>query len=298
MDKRKATHPTAIDEAKELWDSLTNNAAANIDPPSEQEATEFHRKLYARIEAHEAQKRKTRTLRNTSLLAAASVIILCSIIAYRSLFLPDVYRAAHGDMKITLRDGSTATLEKGGILTVEKSFPGATREVFLQGDAVFNVTKSKIHPFIVHAGSYQTKVLGTVFKITQHAATFKVDLYEGKVQIVKKEKPTEAFVIHPKETFSNLGSNDIMTVAPTKSANILPRDNRATISFMDLRLLDVANMLELTYGIKVRYPADIAGLKISATKEHATAEDMLRLVALQLKLKTNKINDKVFELEN
>ncbi|MFC3356019.1 FecR family protein [Sphingobacterium zeae] len=297
MDKRKAPQPTALDEAKELWDSLTNNAADDIHPPSEQEAREFHRKLYARIEAHEAKKRKTKALRNASLLIAASVTILFSIIAYRSLFLPDVYRAAHGDMKITLRDGSTAILEEGAILTVEKSFPAATREVFLQGDAVFNVTKSKIHPFIVHAGLYETKVLGTIFKIKQQHDSFSVDLYEGKVQVIKTEKPTETFVIHPRETFSNLGSKNVATIAPTVKSEGHPKVTTATILFTETTLSDVIKIVEKTYAVKIQYPASAAGVKINVTTEEATAADLIRLISLKLNLNTKKIDDNTFRLE-
>lgn len=297
MDKKKAPQPTAIDEAKELWDSLTNNPTADIEPPSEQEAREFHGKLYARIEAHEEKKRKAKALRNTSLLVAASVILLFSIIAYRSLFLPDVYRATQGEMKITLRDGSTAILEKGAILTVEKSFPAATREVFLQGDAVFNVTKSKIHPFIVHAGLYETKVLGTIFKITQQNDSFSVDLYEGKVQVTKTEKPTESFVIQPKETFSNLGSKNVATIAPTVKPEGHSKVTTATILFTETTLNDVIRIVEETYGVKIQYPSSAAAVKINVTTEEATAADLIRLISLKLNLNTKKIDDNTFRLE-
>lgn len=296
MDKRK--HKSiAIDEAKELWDSLTNNTDADLEPPTEQEAKEFHRKLYARIEAHEAQKRRRKTFRYSSMLVAASLVIIFSILAYRTLFLPDVYTAYHDDLKVTLKDGSTAILAKGAILTVEKSFPAATRDVFLTGDAVFNVTKSKNHPFIVHAGLYETKVLGTVFKITQHKTTFNVDLYEGKVQIIKAEKPAETFIIHPKETFSNLGSKDVATIIDTKSTDHYLSNNSATVSLTDLELSNAIKILENTYGVKIQFPPALANSKISATKEKATAADLIRLISLKLNLKTIKINDKTFQLE-
>ncbi|WP_051585169.1 FecR family protein [Chryseobacterium sp. UNC8MFCol] len=297
MNRRKHSQPTAIDEAKELWDSLTNDSDADIEPPTVQEAKEFHQKLYARIEAHEAQKRRRKTFRYSSMLIAASLVIIFSIIAYRTLLLPDVYRAYHDDLKVTLKDGSTAILAKGAILAVEKSFPAATRDVFLTGDAVFNVTKSKNHPFIVHAGLYETKVLGTVFKISQHKKTFNVDLYEGKVQVIKTEKPAETFILHPKETFSNQGSKDVATIVDTKSTGQSQTNNSATVSLTDLELSNAIKILENTYGIKIRFPPAVANSKISATKEKATAADLIRLISLKLNLKTTKINDKTFQLE-
>ncbi|WP_353151508.1 FecR domain-containing protein [Chryseobacterium sp.] len=297
MDHRKKPEQISFDEAKELWDSLTFNSDADIESPSEEEKKEFHRKLYARIEAHEAKKRKRKTIRYGSLMVAAILVLIGSVISYRSLYLPDVYQATENVLTITLKDGSRVTLSKGAKLTVEKSFPADTRDVLLGGDAVFNVTKSKIHPFIVHAGSYQTRVLGTIFKITQDNLRFNVDLYEGKVQVIKAEKPTETFIIKPKQTFSNFGSKDVATIVATKTTDSTLKDNTATISFTDIKLRDAIKILEDTYGVEIQYPSSASNSKLSATKEKATLADMLRLISLKLNLNTKRINDKTFQLE-
>ncbi|WP_394678711.1 FecR family protein [uncultured Sphingobacterium sp.] len=297
MDKRKQPDQLSFDEAKELWDKLGNKADAELETPTEQQKREFHQKLYTRIEAHQAKKRKIKTIRYTSLMIAAVLVLIGSVISYRSLYLPDVYQATQNVLTLTLKDGSRVTLSKGAKLTVEKSFPADTREVILDGDAVFNVTKSKIHPFIVHAGSYQTKVLGTIFKITQDNQRFNVDLYEGKVQVIKAEKPTETFIIKPKQTFSNFGSKDVATIVATKTADTTLKNNTATISFTDLKLMDAIKILEDTYAVEIQYPSTASNSKLSATKEKATAADMIRLISLKLNLNTKKINDKTFQLE-
>lgn len=295
MDKRKHPEPLSLDEAKELWESLADNI--DCEPVTEQEKKEFHRKFYARIEAQEAKKRKSKTIRFTTVMVAAVLFLIGSIVSYRSLYLPDVYQSTGNVLKVTLKDGSTVTLSKGAILTVEKSFPADTRDVFLEGNAIFKVAKSKIHPFIVHAGSYETKVLGTVFKITQDKTNFNVDLYEGKVQVIKTEKPTETFVIHPKETFSNLGSKDVVTIVDTKSTGRPESDNLATVSFTSLELFSAIKILEDTYGVEIKFPPTVGNSKISVTKENGTATDLVRLISLKLSLKTKKINDKTFQLE-
>ncbi|WP_185286250.1 FecR family protein [Chryseobacterium indologenes] len=297
MDKRKQPDQLSFDEAKELWDKLGNKTDAELETPTEQEKREFHQKLYARIEAHQAKKRKIKTIRYTSLMIAAVLVLIGSVISYRSLYLPDVYQANQNVLTFTLKDGSRVTLSKGAKLTVEKSFPADTREVILEGDAVFNVTKSKKHPFVVHAGSYQTKVLGTIFKITQDNLRFNVDLYEGKVQVIKAEKPTETFIIKPKQTFSNFGSKDVATIVATKTTDTTLKDNTATISFTDLKLMDAIKILEDTYAVEIQYPYTASNSKLSATKEKATAADMIRLISLKLNLNTKKINDKTFQLE-
>lgn len=297
MDKRKQPQADSVEDAKKFWDSLSNKPQTGIEPISDQEKKEFHRKLFARIDAQEAKKRKRKLIRNSSLLVAATLVLIGSIISYRYLYLPDLYQAKETALMITLKDGSKVTLSKGAKLTIEKSFPGGTRDVFLEGNAVFKVAKSKIHPFIVHAGSYETRVLGTVFKITQHKTNFTVDLYEGKVQVIKTEKPAEAFTIHPKETFSNQGSKDVATIVETKSTDGSRSTNSATISLTDLELSNAIKILENTYDIKIHFPPAVGNSTISATKEKATAADMIRLISLKLNLKNTKINDKTFQLE-
>ncbi|WP_312288448.1 MULTISPECIES: FecR family protein [Bacteroidota] len=298
MDKRKQSQTdSSYEDAKKFWDSLSDNPQTEIEPVSEQVKKEFHRKLIARIAAQEQKKEKRKIIRYSSLLVAATLVLIGSIVSYRSLFLPDVYQARDSDLMITLKDGSKVTLSKDAILTIEKSFPADTRDVFLEGNATFNVSKSKIHPFIVHAGSYETKVLGTVFKITQDKTNFKVDLYEGRVQVIKTEKPTETFVIHPKETFSNLGSKDVATIVDTKSINGSKIDNSATVSFTDIELFNAIKILEDTYNVKIQFPPSVANSKISASKEKATAPDLIRMISLKLNLKTKKIDDKTFQLE-
>lgn len=66
---------------------------------------------------------------------------------------------------IYLGDGSTVTLQPGSHLSYPHTFTGKTREVFLKGEAFFEVVKEPGHPFIVYAGTLATKVLGTSFRI-------------------------------------------------------------------------------------------------------------------------------------
>ncbi|MFP3675408.1 FecR domain-containing protein, partial [Bacillus sp. SIMBA_031] len=73
---------------------------------------------------------------------------MLSLIGYNTLVKPDVYLAKLQNSEIKLSDGSVVILSQGCKLTVEKSFPADTREVFLEGNAVFYVAKSKEHPFI------------------------------------------------------------------------------------------------------------------------------------------------------
>ena len=63
-------------------------------------------------------------------------------------------------------------------------FVGDKREVFLTGEAYFEVKSDSLHPFIVHASDVAVRVLGTSFNINAYAegAWVKTTLVEGQVE--------------------------------------------------------------------------------------------------------------------
>ncbi|KXH84907.1 FecR family protein [Chryseobacterium kwangjuense] len=274
-----------------------NNKDPHIEPLSAQEAEEDWIAIISRIRAHEAKKRKRKITRFVSAIAASILLLIGTILTYRMYVLPDVYYARDNDLIITLKDSSHIILSKGAKLTVDKSFPSDTREVFLEGNAVFEVRKSKIHPFIVHAGSYEAKVLGTVFKVMQTSSTFTVDLYEGKVQVSNTAKPKESYILRPKETFSNMGSKQVVTVTPTMNTGNKNENITATLAFTDFYLQDAIKVVEKTYSVTIKFPSDKAFSKISILSKEATAEELVERISVQLNLNIKKTHVNIFELE-
>ncbi|MCQ9634167.1 FecR family protein [Chryseobacterium sp. WG23] len=274
-----------------------NNKDPHIEPLSAQEAEEDWIAIISRIRAHEAKKRKRKITRFVSAIAASILLLIGTILTYEMYVLPDVYYARDNDLVITLKDSSQITLSKGSKLTVDKTFPSDTRDVFLDGNAVFKVSKSKIHPFIVHAGSYEAKVLGTVFKVTQAGRTFNVDLYEGKVQVSNSAKPQESYIIRPRETFTNMGSKQVAAVTPTINRGYKNENKIATLGFTDFYLQDALKIIEKTYAITIKIPSDKASSKISILSKEATAEELIERISVQLNLNIKKTNVNTFELE-
>lgn len=86
---------------------------------------------------------------------------------------------------VTLEDGTKVTLNANSTLEYPISFSDASkREVRLQGEAHFEVTKNPHHPFVVQVGEMQTQVLGTVFDVKAYRAESpKVTLMEGRVRV-------------------------------------------------------------------------------------------------------------------
>lgn len=242
---------------------------------------------------------------------AAAIILMLSLggmIGYNTQIKPDIYVAENGNVDVKLEDGSEIRLFKGARLKVEKSFPADTRDVYLEGDALFKVAKSKKHPFIVHGVNYQTKVLGTVFKVMQKGGSFDVELYEGKVSVHKNGNPSETFTLKPKQTFTNYGIPAAASVIPTKEKSesvvaepevkkALESTKPLAITFNECRVKDAVTVVEKSYGIRVTYPHEMGMEKISLSHRNTSPEKLLETISLYLNLKLMKSNDTTYQLE-
>ncbi len=86
---------------------------------------------------------------------------------------------------LTLEDGSKIWLNSGSRLTYNDFANTTSREVFLEGEAFFDVTGNKRKPFIVHTSHLKLKVLGTKFNVKSYPSEKITEtiLVSGKVEI-------------------------------------------------------------------------------------------------------------------
>ncbi len=114
--------------------------------------------------------------------------------------------------KLILSDGTTVHLNAGSTMKYPVNFiQGASREIYLQGEAYFEVTKDVNHPFIVNANNIGVKVLGTHFNVNSYENT---DAYtvlaEGSIVVynqLEKNNPENHKKIAPGQKASLLKQN-------------------------------------------------------------------------------------------
>lgn len=100
--------------------------------------------------------------------------------AVQTLHVPPGQRA-----ELTLADGTGVWLNAGSTLTFPAHFPASAREVCLDGEGYFSVTKNERKPFIVKTSAYRIRVLGTEFNVRAYAGSplFGVSLLKGAVEV-------------------------------------------------------------------------------------------------------------------
>jgi transmembrane sensor len=94
---------------------------------------------------------------------------------------------------IRLVDGSRVELGYASTLRV-RQLDGGRRELFLEGEAVFDVVHDESRPFIVHAANATTEDLGTVFGVRAYPgdSAVRVVVVSGRVALRPRTEAPEA----------------------------------------------------------------------------------------------------------
>ncbi|HEY9543568.1 FecR family protein [Prevotella sp.] len=181
------------EEAKEaalkaVWDEPAAEDSARLSQALEQ--------FRARRDAYEddlkAKKLRRRIMKYAALFVlplamGASVWLLASSYYARSSEMMQCNVGNGTTDSLLLSDGTRVKLNAGSTIFYPKSFNSyaSKREVYLEGEAHFEVSKDADHPFIVHTGNLSIKVLGTHFNVKAYPndETITTTLEEGRVQV-------------------------------------------------------------------------------------------------------------------
>lgn len=149
------------------------------------------------------QANRTRKISYIS-TAAACLLMACSFLVYFMWFNNNelsgtvlVSKQQVENRYVLLPDHSKVILRPGA--EVKYRYSADQREVYLKGEAYFDVTHNKEKPFLVHAGAITTRVLGTSFNIAAYSADeVVVSVSTGKVA-VEDHKQKTLLVLKPNQ---------------------------------------------------------------------------------------------------
>lgn len=101
---------------------------------------------------------------------------------------------------ITLQDGSIVKLNNSSTISFPEKFTNGKREITLQGEAFFEVTRDPQKPFVVKTGDLTTAVLGTSFNICAYLhKPVEVTVKTGRVLVANVRKESDKLELHPHE---------------------------------------------------------------------------------------------------
>lgn len=192
--------------------------------------------------------------------------------------LQEVNNTSNASQLVRLPDGSKVTLYKGSRLSFPRRFTVRQRDVFLIGEAFFDVVRRPKQPFRVYTNQLTTQVLGTSFTVRAYPddKEAKVIVKTGKVSVFKTPSSgnlgelagnEQAFILTPNQqaTFQinnhQLERTMVALPEPVNSSPGLPH----TLVFEHTPVVLVLKKLEATYGIVINYDADLlTGCELTA----------------------------------
>lgn len=177
---------------------------------------------------------------------------------------------------ISLADGTRIKLNAGSSLSYEENRFKEVRDVFLEGEAFFEVAHDPDRPFTVNAGGVNITALGTSFNIMAYRDEKQmVSLVTGMVSVALPNSKIENFLLSPNEAVSI--SPDKTLVSRTKfDKEIILAWTRKTIVFEDANLMEAIRALENWYGVSFELlNSPKPGLNLSGKFHDETLENVL-----------------------
>jgi transmembrane sensor len=200
----------------------------------------------------------------------------------------------------TLPDGTIVTLNAHSELQYPKQFAGNERQVQLKGEAYFDVAHDQAHPFRIHAGAADVRVLGTSFNLIARGDLVKVAVQTGKVELTQVDtvagKPKERVVL----TKGMRGSYDAKTKAMEVSESLVENDlfwKTKTLVFQETPLTEVVAQLNQALGDSIVIGSDaIRNCPLTTTFEKPSIAAALNVIVATFNLQLIR-DEKHYEIQ-
>lgn len=192
---------------------------------------------------------------------------------YNELIIPQ-----GAEYKLQLSDGTKVWLNSASKLRYPVSFDNEKREVYLEGEAYFEVEKDKKRPFRVFCNDVEVKVYGTSFNVNSHNIDkIQTVLVEGSVgirvgkNIEKKLKPNQLaeYSINTKEI--SISNVDVSKYIAWRYGEFV---------FEEETIKDIMDRLALWYDVEVFYQnKELENIHFTGSmKRYDNIENLLRFI--------------------
>jgi transmembrane sensor len=251
-----ADYPHKVADIQTAIDYVKTIRFREIDP-SQQDLAQLKQRIWNDIEKLESETATVQIVywyQRPYWAAAAVVLLVMSIgLGWRAYQANSslTYQTAYGKIQeIKLTDGSIVTLNANSVLKVADNMADRpVREVWLEGEAYFDIAKRKGAKFIVHTQEAQIEVLGTEFNVNTRRDQTHIVLEEGKVQL---STDNQSMVV--------MKPGDMATVSPKSRQIQLKRVQpdlydawKASYIILDGKSLpEIMNSLEDTFGVTIK----------------------------------------------
>ena len=255
------------------------------------------------------QPRRSRRLLSVALAAAAVVVALIGGPAVKGMLRRTPqwreYATTAGQrLVMRLGDGTQVTLAPQSRLRYLADYGTARRELYLDGEAYFQVARDSQRPLRVHTTQSVTEDLGTAFVIRAYAdqVAIEVVVAEGRVTLSRADRTaatrTPSLVLEARD----LGRLDPSGVAAVRRGVDVGRYlawTRGVLAFDGTPLGDVVLTLGRWYNVEIRLAdSALAARRLTATFQNESIDLVLQRIALTVGLRVERADGFVLLLRN
>lgn len=185
--------------------------------------------------------------------------------------------SSRGKIEVMLSDSSRVWLNAGSELKYPDVFGQDSREVYLKGEAYFEVSKNPARPFVVHTGAHNIEVLGTQFNVKAiDRESCVTTLVEGCVRM--RNRRNDTVVLHPGQQAESWQGGDMRVREVDLRYDIAWKKDQ--FGFREATLFHIMKELSEWYG----FTFEIRNLKLAnqiytaIMPRFQTADDVLQLL--------------------
>jgi transmembrane sensor len=312
-------HPEKVADIEKAKQTITSFSFRK-DELSDSEKASMRNKLIMTVQASREEEKEKYSINRTTTgkiwLVAAAVFVMsvCTFLFYTRVVTKESDLKSDGVTLVEERinpkgqksilqlpDGTKIWLNADSKLTYGKDFGESTRDVYLEGEAFFEVAHNISKPFIVHTSELNIKVLGTSFNVKSYQGDKKIEttLVEGKVRINKTNEPDDAqsrFLI-PNQKAVYEKQTKAMNIENIEHAqaerSIAWREDR--LVFDETTYEEVIRQLERWYNVKIHVEGKgNLQCKLTASIEKESLEEVLNLLVTSHKISYSIKKDEIF----
>lgn len=183
--------------------------------------------------------------------------------------------------ELELSDGTLVHLNSGTTIKYPINFiKGKNREVFINGEAYFDVVEDKAHPFLVHSEEVTVEVLGTEFNVSSYPENPEIQtvLVEGEVAMRNSETDEADMVLTP-GTKGSWNKTTLSSRISEVDVNLYTSWIGGELVFRDTPFDEILTMLERRYNVSIENSKPDLNDKLLNARfsvEIETIDDVLR----------------------
>ena len=219
----------------------------------------------------------------TWLSIAASIVLLISVGGIYEFFTPtsgqDTYITDSTPQQFQFSDGSLVELNSNSVITIGEAYNDNTREVFLEGEAFFDIAKDKQRPFIIHTNAINVLVTGTSFYVKSGTQGHNVEVIveTGNVKLTDINNPLSQITLSAGENAVYQTENKIFDKV-NKDVNSLFWKTK-TLVFSKMTLKEVVGIINQCYNVNIVLSNKNPGnCKLTATFKDQGIKDIVEVI--------------------